>query len=205
MINRQAIKENAKIQLGQNLFGKLWLMAVLVILIQGAILSAASSMVPVASLILTGPLSVGVAFIFLGLAHGRNEVKVEEIFTVGFSAQFGRNLLLGLLTSIFIALWSMLLIVPGIIKAYSYSFASYIANDHPEYTWRQCIDESIKMTNGHKMELFILDLSFIGWYIVGSLCLGVGSLWVSAWHIASIANYYEALKGLPQVEEGFAQ
>jgi uncharacterized membrane protein len=60
------------------------------------------------------------------------------------------------------------------------------------------------MTNGHKMELFILDLSFIGWYIVGSLCV-VGGLWVSAWHMASIANYYEALKGLPQVEEGFAQ
>ena len=200
MINRQAIKENAKFQLGNNLFGKVWLMAVLVCLIESAILSAASSMLPVASLILAGPLGVGVAFVFLGLANGRNEVKIEEVFTVGFSAQFGRNLLLGLLTSIFVALWSLLLVVPGIVKTYAYRFAPYIANDHPEYTWRQCLDESIKMTEGHKIDLFVLDLSFIGWYFVGSLCLGVGTLWVAAYHLTSLANYYEAVKGIPSVE-----
>ncbi len=200
MINRQAIKENAKIQLGQNLFGKLWLMALVVCLIQSAIIGVASNILPIASFILAGPLGVGVAFVFLGLARGRNDVKIEEMFTVGFSAQFGRNLVLGLLMNIFITLWSLLLFVPGIIKAYAYRMAIYIANDHPEYTWRQCLDESIKMTNGHKMELFVLDLSFIGWYIVGSLCLGVGMLWVVPYHMTSLANYYEALKGLPQVE-----
>lgn len=204
MINRQAIKENAKVQLGKNLFGKLWLMALLVCLIQSAIIGVASNILPIASLILAGPLGVGVAFIFLGLARGRNEVKIEEIFTVGFSEQFGRNLVLGLLMGIFVALWSLLLVVPGIIKGYSYRMAYYIANDHPEYTWRQCLDESIKMTNGHKMELFVLDLSFIGWYIVGWLCLGIGTLWVMPYHMASVANYYEALKGLTFVE-GYAQ
>lgn len=204
MINRQAIKANARYQLGDGIFSNIWLMAVLLCLIYSVIISVASSIVSVASLLLAGPFGVALAHIYICLVRGRKEIKIEELFTVGFSAQVGRNLLLGLLISIFTALWSLLFVVPGIVKSYSYRMAYYIAVDHPEYTWRQCVDESIKMTNGHKMELFILDLSFIGWYFVGSLCLGVGTLWVMPYHMASVANYYEALKGLPQVE-GFAQ
>ena len=112
----------------------------------------------------------------------------------GFSSDFGQNLLIGLMTAIFTALWSLLLIVPGIVKAYSYSMVYYIKADHPEYDWRQCIAESQAMMNGHKMDLFILDLSFIGWMIVGSLCLGVGTLWVSAYMEAARAHFYESIQ-----------
>ena len=103
-------------------------------------------------------------------------------------------MLLGLMASLFVFLWSMLFIIPGIIKAFSYSMAPYIRADHPEYTWRQCLDESIRITNGHKMRIFLLELSFIGWYIVGALALGIGTLWVEPYMQASLASYYESIR-----------
>ena len=92
----------------------------------------------------------------------------------------------------------MLFVVPGIVKHYAYSMSFYIAADHPEYTWNQCMDASKRMTAGHKGELFVLDLSFIGWFFVGALCLGVGSLWVTPYYNASWANYYDALRTLDE-------
>lgn len=106
----------------------------------------------------------------------------------------GGNFLLHLLMSIFIALWSLLLVVPGIIKALGWSMAYYIKVEHPEYTWKQCLDASTALTNGHKGDLFVLHLSFIGWYFVGSLCLGVGTLWVMPYHQATLTQCYHWLK-----------
>jgi hypothetical protein len=68
-------------------------------------------------------------------------------------------------------------------------------NDKPHYTWKQALDESKSLTDGYKMDLFLLDLSFIGWYIVGALCLGIGTLWVEAYHMAAKANFYNAISG----------
>ena len=70
----------------------------------------------------------------------------------------------------------------------------YIKADHPEYDWRRCFEESKQLTKGHKLDLFILDLSFIGWSIVGALCLGIGSLWVLAYRYATQAQCYKVLK-----------
>ena len=197
MISRAAIKENAKAQLGNNLFGNTWLMALVVGLVYGVIIGAAG-MTYAGIIILVGPMGSGLASVFLSLARGDGEVRLERMFTDGFSQQFGRNLLLGLLRGLFTALWSMLFVVPGIVKHYAYSMSFYIAADHPEYTWNQCMDASKRMTAGHKGELFVLDLSFIGWFFVGALCLGVGSLWVTPYYNASWANYYDALRTLDE-------
>ena len=191
-INRAQIKENSKAQLGNNLFGNLWLMALLTLFIQSAIMGIAANLY-VAPLILAGPLGIGVALVFLKLVRGENKVDLGDLF-VSFSQRFGKDLLLGLMITIFTALWTMLFIVPGIVKSYAYSMAYFISLDNPDWDWRQCIDESNRITQGHKGELFVLDLSFIGWYIVGSLCLGVGALWVAPYHMTAKANYYEVLK-----------
>ena len=98
-----------------------------------------------------------------------------------------------LLSGLFIFLWSLLLFIPGIVKAYAYSMVYYVKADHPEYGWRECMDESQRLMTGHKWEKFVLDLSFIGWGIVGSLCLGVGTLWVMTYMAATEAQYYEYL------------
>ncbi len=197
MISRAAIKENAKVQLGSNIFGQVWLMATLLCFIVTAISAVASKCTKgvIVSLI-AGPFAVGLSFVFLNLARGSGTVNIEDMFVNGFSKNLSRNFLVGFLANLFIALWSLLFVVPGIVKYYAYSMYPYIANDHPEYTWKQCIDESCRMTQGHKGELFVLDLSFWGWYIVGSICLGLGTFWVMSYHFAAKANYYEALKGL---------
>ena len=72
--------------------------------------------------------------------------------------------------------------------------AVYIKVDHPDYDWKQCIDESQRMMQGHKGELFVLDLSFIGWLFVGACCCGVGTLWVNAYMAAAHSQFYENLR-----------
>ena len=193
-MTRQEIKARAKDQLGNNLFCNAWLFAVLACFIFSVICSAAGSIiVGIGAVIVTGPLSFGLNYLFLKQARDNQPMELGDLFK-GFSEDFSQNLLIGLMTAIFAALWSLLLIVPGIVKAYSYAMVYYIKADHPEYNWRQCIAESQAMMNGHKMDLFIMDLSFIGWMIVGSLCLGVGTLWVSAYMEAARAHFYESIQ-----------
>ena len=195
MISRQIIKQNAKLQLGNNIFGNIWLMALLILLIQSAILSVASYCGGIPAMLIEGPLGVGVAFVFISLMRGKNKIDIEDMFK-GFRDNLGRNLLLGFLANLFVALWSLLFIIPGIVKLYAYSMAYYIANEHPEYDWKACLDESQRLTRGHKLDLFVLDLSFIGWYIVGALCLGIGVLWVAPYHTCAKINYFDAIMKL---------
>lgn len=110
---------------------------------------------------------------------------------------FWKIIVLTLLEGLFIALWSLLLIVPGIIAIYKYRMAVYILIDHPEYTAMQCIRESKAMMSGHKWELFELDLSFIGWWLL-SLIPGIGyfvQIWTTPFFGLTYALYYEKLRG----------
>lgn len=203
-IDRKQIKENAKAQLGNNLFGTTWLMALVAALITSLILGFAPSVLSVipvigallgsaSTLLLAGPFGIGLALVIIKIVRGNPTVDLKDVFH-SFSERFVKDMLLGLMIGVFTFLWSLLFIIPGIIKAYSYSMSYYISLDHPDWDWKACIEESKRITEGHKTELFVLDLSFIGWYIVGSLCCGIGGLWVAPYHQAAIANYYEALK-----------
>jgi uncharacterized membrane protein len=102
--------------------------------------------------------------------------------------------LLGFLKNLFIILWSLLFVIPGIVKTYSYAMAYYIKYDHPEYNWKMCIDESRRMMDGHKWRLFCLHFSFIGWELLGALAFGIGTLWVTPYKQAAEANFYDDLK-----------
>ena len=167
-------------------------MAVLAVLIYSAINGILSYTI-VGVLIVAGALSYGLVYAFLKNSRDGQPIEIGDLFS-GFTHDFVGNLLLGLMVSIFTFLWTLLFIIPGIVKAYSYSMSFYIKVDHPEKGWKECIDESRKMMNGHKMDLFIQDLSFIGWMIVGSLCLGIGTLWVTAYMQAARAQFYESIK-----------
>ncbi len=186
------IRAKARENLGNNIFGNTWLYALLVCLIASAI-SGALSFTFIGSILFIGPLSVGLYSIFTSLARGAKEVKIEDGFS-GFTNNIGDNMLLGLLMNLFIALWSFLFVIPGIVKYYSYSMSYFIKNDHPEYNWQQCIDESRRIMDGNKGKLFLLELSFIGWIIVGALCFGIGTLWVTPYMNAARAVFYEEIK-----------
>ncbi len=199
-MNRIEIKTRAKAALGGNIFHNNWLMVLLVLLVQGLLLSIAGSVISgIGSLLVTGPLAYGISVILLKKVRTDEKVDFANLFK-GFTEDFGQNLALGLLIGLFVALWSLLFVIPGIVKSYAYSMAFYIKADHPDWDWRACLNESKRITQGHKMELFVLDLSFLGWYWVGSLCLGVGVLWVYPYHETAKALYYEEMKGVPAIE-----
>ena len=136
---------------------------------------------------------VGMAGYVLAMVRdNENTPSFGSVFS-GFS-NFGKNVGTYLLMMVYLMLWTMLFIIPGVVKAISYSMTIYIRNDHPEYTANQAITESRRMMNGHKMEYFLLQLSFIGWMIVGYFCCGVGTLWVTAYITTTNAHFYEELK-----------
>lgn len=195
-MTRQQIKAMARAQLGNQIFGNTWLIAVVVAVIQTAIaylVNAIPVIGQIASLLLSGPVAYGVSAMFLKQTRTGEKMDIGDIFN-GFREDFSNTFLIGLMTTIFTMLWSLLFIIPGIVKALSYSMAMYIKVDHPDYDWKQCIDESQRMMQGHKGELFVLNLSFIGWMIVGAFCAGIGGFWVNAYMQAATSQFYENLR-----------
>ena len=201
MNQNKVFRANARAQLGGNIFSNNWLMALGVCFISSAIIAVGNSLAGIVGLILTGFLTYGLARVFLQLVRGqKDKIEIGDLFSG--SEHFGSLLVLNLLISLFTFLWTLLFIIPGIVKSYAYSMAFYIKHDHPEYDWKQCIDESQRYMKGYKWQLFCLDFSFIGWILLGALCCGIGTLWVSPYMAAARANFYENLKAIydPQIE-----
>lgn len=196
MVENSILRKNAREQLGGNIFAKPWLMLLVVYIVCSAILGAASSITcGIATFVLTGPLLFGLCRVCVNLVKGKQDIDIAELF-VGFKENFTQSFLLCLLTSIFTFLWSLLFIIPGIVKSYAYAMAPYILQDDPTKDWKQCLDESQKMMKGNKWQLFCLDFSFIGWILLGALCCGVGVLFVYPYQLAARANFYMALKAM---------
>ena len=108
---------------------------------------------------------------------------------------FGKALLLRILMSLFIFLWSLLLIVPGIIAAYRYAMAPYLMTQNPGMSPTEAINASKEMMKGHKGRLFCLNISFIGWMLLAVLSCGIGFLWLNPYMYAAEAAFYLQLTG----------
>ena len=176
-------------------------MAIAVVVVNALILGAVGS--TGASLILTGPMSVGAACFFLHIARSE-KADIDDLFK-GFK-DFTGNLVLGLLYTVFVGLWTLLFIIPGVIKGLGWSLIYYIKNDHPDYDYKKAMETSAKWMYGHKWELFKLGLSFIGWYLLSILTLGILLLWVVPYTTATMTEYYEYIKSLNEptpVEDTF--
>lgn len=137
------------------------------------------------------PLTWGYTVFFLRMAREENTDYVR-LFD-GFS-QYVRITLAELLKGIYVLLWMLLLIIPGIVKDYSYAMTEFILKDHPEMSGEEAICQSMKMMQGHKMQLFLLDLSMIGWFILSCLTLGIGFLFLVPYIYSAHAHFYEDLK-----------
>ena len=195
MSSNSQLRAKAREMLGGKLFASPWLYPLIVGLIVSAI-SGVAAMIFVGTLIVAGPIAVGSAFYFLEIAR-KKERAAESIGNLfkPVSKDAGGTILLGVLTTIFIFLWSLLFFIPGIVKSYSYAMAPYIKADHPEFTAKQALDESRRLMNGNKMRLFCLQLSFIGWILLSFCTCGLGMLWVSPYMSAAQAAFYEEIKG----------
>lgn len=146
------------------------------------------------TLIIGGPFLVGVAIFTLTIWR-RGEARLEMIFD-GFR-NFTTAMVAYLLMVLYIVLWTLLLIVPGIIKALSYAMTFYILADHPETKAEDALKQSQAMMDGYKMKLFNLWLRFL---LLGFLCiltLGIGFLWLVPYAHVTMAGFYDDLKNKP--------
>lgn len=129
-----------------------------------------------------GPLNLGLCIFLLNLYRSQDASPSDVLR--GFET-FGKSFVLGLLIVVFVVLWGLLLIVPGIIAYLRYSQAFFVLRDHPEYTAMECIAESKRMMDGNKARLFTLYLTFIGWWLLALLPAMVYGIVVS---IAAIST-----------------
>ena len=199
-MNRIALKDAAKSQI-RGKIGILFVIALIIAVISG-LASLILSIIPfgnvVAAIIITPAFALSMVRVYLNVANG-GYPKTGDAFC-GFD-DFWSAFKVTFLVGIFTFLWSLLFIIPGIIKALSYSMSMFILAENPGKPALECIKESTEMTEGHKMDLFVLGLSFFGWALLCSITLGIASIWVIPYMQTTYANAYQSLKPVTEEEE----
>ena len=205
MINRAELKQQAK-SLIKGKIGILFVVLLVFYVVTFAItlipsfLSASENgLVATIGTILTfvaafasAPLSVGLLLVYLDVAKGES-VAVKRLFD-GFS-YFVKAVILMILVGVFTFLWSLLFIVPGIIKSFSYSQAFLILAENPDMSPLEAINESKRMMDGHKWEYFVLSLSFILWYLLCYVTCGIAMIYVVPYMQTTLVLFYLNIKG----------
>lgn len=142
--------------------------------------------------IIAGPLYVGLIYYFKKL-----EMKEKADFNVifdGFKEPLTSSIVGYLLTSVFVFLWTFLFVIPGIIKYYSYAMTLYIIAENPEMPATEAITRSREIMVGQKFRLFLLHLSFIGWYLLGIITFGLAIIYILPVVQASVLEFYNDVK-----------
>lgn len=191
IISNYQIRTLSREQLQGN-WVKVVLLCLVAILIAG-MLGGISRIGPGISFLVSGPLNLGIVSCFLKLIR-KEEFRFENLFD-GFK-NLASALILNILIGVFVFLWLLLFIIPGIIAAYSFSMAYYILSDEPSLGAMEAINRSKKMMMGYKWKLFSLHCSFIGWAILSILTLGIGFLWLIPYIKTATANFYKNLKDM---------
>ena len=193
-MDRIAIKELAKRQIAE----QIGILIIIYLIVNILIISASYITYPIAY-VLGILFELSIYSIYLKLSDGAAP-EIKSIFQIFKNVRLcGNGIILYLLTSIFTFLWSLLLIVPGIIKAYSYAMAPYILIENEYYmTPMDALKESQRIMDGHKMELFVLSISFIGWILLSVLTCGVLMFYVEPYMNMSFVNFYNQIKDKPE-------
>ena len=144
------------------------------------------------SILISGPMTLGYAMFAISILRKR-ETSAAEVF-YGFE-RFGKAFGLYIVMSIFIFLWTILLVIPGIIAAFRYSMSFYILADNPNMGIMEALNESKRLMRGNKWKFFCLNLSFIGWAALACLTLGIGFLWLMPYIEVSIIAFYDIANG----------
>lgn len=150
-------------------------------------LFSGSTVLNLVHFILGGPVALGYCTYLLN-QYDRTQPLMQDLFSHFY--RFGAGFCLRLLTGLYTALWSLLFVIPGIVASYRYAMAPFILAENPELTASEAITASKEMMDGHKWDLFFLDLSFIGWALLCALTLGIGALWLNPYTHASRAAFY---------------
>lgn len=199
-MNRSEIKEKAKGMIKGNLWyiWKMYLVVFAVAFVIGLVeglfaeVPVISFLVALASMVVSAALSVGAIYYIVKFV--RNEkIEINDFFEFA-KKHWVISLLATLLSGLFILGGTILLVIPGIIVSIGLSFVSYVVVDNPELSAMEVIKKSWNLTNGHKVDVFVFGLSFIGWAILGSLTLGLLYIWLIPYMLVATALFYEELK-----------
>lgn len=150
------------------------------------------------------PLSWGLTVSLLR-NHREESVDIENLFDGFRGGRYTRVFCALFLVNLFTFLWTLLLIIPGIMKAFSYALTPYIIMDEPKLTARQAITRSCEIMQGRRWKLFCLSLSFIGWGILSLLTFGIGFLWLAPYMNDSVAAFYEDARAEYEAENSIEQ
>ncbi|MEN9406244.1 MAG: hypothetical protein RLZ12_528 [Bacillota bacterium] len=152
------------------------------------------SLLPLLLYILSGPIKIGIYNVFLKFTKDDADVSFKSVFSFfGNGSLFFLSLSWYIVYSLLLFLWSLLLVIPGIIKTYSYAMAPYLLIENTKLGVLEAITKSRRIMQGRKFDLFILDLSFIGWYLLCVPTLGLAYFWVWPYHQTSRALFYKSL------------
>lgn len=203
--DRIRIKDNAKLHYQNNKWQNVLVVFINIIIIAGvqAVIGLSSSFqfifllmsfVNIAAILLVENIISMGAVTWFHRAIKTDGLKMEEMFWT-FKVDYGGNMVLMFLIALYTYLWSLLFVIPGIVKGYAYSLAVYIKSENPNISASKAIDLSKRMTDGHKMDLFVLDLSYIGWFFLSACTLNIlGILYVFPYYHAAKAFAYEEIK-----------
>ncbi len=150
--------------------------------------------VPFLAVLITIPVGYGVMIWFLEFYRGERGAEPDHKTIFSFFDDYIRIFFTIFLAGIYTALWSLLFIIPGIIKGLSYSMTTYILKDHPELQFNDAIELSMRMMKGNKMRLFLMYLNFMMWTTLSIFTLGIALLWVVPYMHTTLAAFYEDLR-----------
>ena len=146
--------------------------------------------VTICEILTTALFSFGIFSYFLKLSRNE-EVSYKELFSktnlwFGFIA-------ISFLVALFVSLWSLLLIIPGIIASYSYKLVYNVKLDNPDMSSLEVLRKSKELMRGHRLDFFVLELSFIGWIILGACTFGILYIWLIPYMTVTECNFYNKL------------
>lgn len=183
-IDRAKLKEEAK-KIYKNNMWNIWkaLLIVMGISLAGTLLSSSLGVLSYLVTLFIAPLTVGEYYYLINLVSGK-EFKIDQLFEF-YKKNMWQIILATVLVGVFTALWCFLLIVPGIVAAISYSMVTYLYAEGSNDEATEAIKKSKLMMNGYKMDYFVLQLSFIGWFILCGLTFGILYIWILPYYMVT--------------------
>lgn len=167
-----------------------WITAFVAILIYSAAIGLVSMITACIGLLLFSTIAyIALWNVFINALY-KNEYKIEDM-TVGLKEGITNRITVSCLKSLYILLWTICFIIPGIVKKYSYYLVDFISRENPDMPASECLKESERLMKGHKWEMFVFDLSFIGWYFLTALTFGILSIWVMPYINQSTVVYID--------------
>jgi uncharacterized membrane protein len=189
-MDRKKLKAEAR----KAIDGKIWILVAIYLVAIVVICALSYLTFGIGAILLAGGLYISLAAIFLAVVNKNKKPAVEDVLIGYKDGNFGRGLVGYIRYEVFVLLWSLLLIVPGVVKSYAYAQMFYLLADNPKLDPGEAQKKSIAMMNGHKGEMFLLHLSFIPWFLLVGITCGLAMIYVGPYFEATMAKYYNYLK-----------